>query len=80
MKNDGCVERLRKDGRYPKREQRPSGERWKNHIRPHHGKKHANVALLDDPLNLYEALRFEDASKWEATMQEEYDSFMSNKL
>ena len=78
VENDGRVERFGKDGRYPKRERRPPGEWWKNHILPQHGEERANVALLDDPLNLCEALRSEDASKWEAAMQEEYDSLMAN--
>ncbi len=38
----------------------------------------ANVACLDDPLNLCDAMRLEDASKWEAAMQEEYGSLMAN--
>ena len=76
--NDGHVERFGKDGRYPKRERRPPGEWWKNHILPQHGEERANVALLDDHLNLCEALRSEDASKWEAAMQEEYDLLMAN--
>jgi hypothetical protein len=36
------------------------------------------VALVDDPLNLCEALRSEDVSKWETAIQEEYDSLMAN--
>ena len=38
----------------------------------------ANVASLKDPLNVCEAMRSEDANKWEAAMQEEYDSLMAN--
>ena len=29
-------------------------------------------------MNLYKTLRSKDVSKWEATMQEEYDSLMAN--
>jgi hypothetical protein len=43
-----------------------------------HNKERANVALLDNPLNLCEVLRSEDTSKWEVAMQEEYDSLMVN--
>ncbi len=38
----------------------------------------ANVACLDDPLNLCDAMHSEDASKWEAAMQEVYGSLMAN--
>lgn len=37
--NDGCIERFSKDGRFPKRERRPPGEGWKNHIPPQHSEK-----------------------------------------
>jgi len=40
----------------------------------------ANVTLLDDHLNLYKALRSEDTSKWEAAMQEEYNSLITNGM
>jgi hypothetical protein len=36
------------------------------------------VACFDDPLNFYKAMRSKDPSKWEATMEEEYDSLMEN--
>jgi hypothetical protein len=36
------------------------------------------VTLVDDHLNLHKALISEDASKWEATMEEEYDLLMAN--
>jgi hypothetical protein len=64
--------------RYPLREQRSLGEWWKNHILPQQDVERANVACLDDPLNLCDAMRSEDASKWEAAMQEEYGSLMAN--
>jgi hypothetical protein len=64
--------------RYPLRERRPLGEWWKNHILPQQDVERANVACLDDPLNLCDAMRSEDASKWEAAMQEEYGSLMAN--
>ena len=76
--NDGRIERFGKDGRYPKREQRLPKEWWKNHILPQHGEQWTNVTLLDDPLNLCEALKSEDVSKWEAVMQKEYNSVMAN--
>jgi hypothetical protein len=63
--------------RYPLRERRPLGEWWKNHILPQQDVERANVACLDDPLNLYDAMHLEDASKWEAAMQEEYASLLT---
>ena len=63
---------------YPRRERRLPGEWWKNHILPQHEVERANVATLEDPLNMCEGMRSEDASKWEAAMQEEYDSLMAN--
>lgn len=38
------------------------------------------MALLDDHLNLCEALIFEDASKREVVMQEEHDFLMANAM
>jgi len=76
--SDGNRERFGEEGRYPTRERRPLGEWWKNHILPQHEEERANVAFLDDPLNLCEAMRSEDASKWEAAMREEYESLMAN--
>ena len=38
------------------------------------------MAYLEDPLNLCEALKSEDASKWEAAMQEESNSLMANGM
>lgn len=64
--------------RYPRRERRPPGKWWMNHILPQHEVERANVAALEDPLNMCEAMRSEDASKWELAMQEEYDSLMAN--
>ncbi len=76
--SDGNGERFGVDGRYPTRKRRPLGEWWKNHILPQYDEERANVAFLEDPLNLCEAMRSEDASKWEAAMQEEYASLMAN--
>ena len=45
---------------------------------PQQDVERANVATLEDPLNVWKAMRSEDASKWEAAMQEEYDSLMAN--
>lgn len=59
-----------KDGQYPRRERRLLIKWWKNHILLQHGEDWNNVALLNDLLSLCKALRFEDASKWNATMQE----------
>jgi hypothetical protein len=64
--------------RYPLRERRSLGEWWKNHILPQQDAERANVACFDDPLNLCDAMRLEDASKWEAAMQEEYGSLIAN--
>jgi hypothetical protein len=66
--------------RYPLRERRPLGEWWKNHILPQQDVERAKFACLDDPLNLCDAMHSEDASKWEAAMQEEYGSFMANGM
>ena len=55
MENDGCVEKVHKYGRYPKKERRISRKRWKNHTLIIHGKKWANMAFLDDHLNFNEA-------------------------
>jgi hypothetical protein len=66
--------------RYPLRERRPLGEWWKNHILPQQDVERANVACLDDPLNLCDAMHSEDASKWEAAMQEEYASLLTKAL
>ncbi len=57
---------------HPLRERRPLGEWWKNHILPQQDVERANVACLDDPSNLCDAMHLEDASKWEEAMQEEY--------
>jgi hypothetical protein len=76
--SDGNGKSFGKDGRYHLREWRPRGEWWKNHIFSQHEKERVNMALMDDPLNLCEAMRSEDASKWETAMQEEYDSLMAN--
>ena len=38
------------------------------------------MTLLDDLLDLCEALRSEDASKWKAAMQEEYDLLLANGI
>jgi hypothetical protein len=76
--SDGNEESFGKDGRYPLRERQPRGEWWKIHILPQHEQERANVTLVDDPLNLCEAIRSEDASKWETAMQEEYDSLVAN--
>ena len=64
--------------RYPTRERRAIGEWWKNHIFPQVSSEHANVALLDDPLTLCDAMKCGDAMKWEIAMQEEYKSLMDN--
>jgi hypothetical protein len=64
--------------RCPRRERRPLREWWKNHSLPQQDVELANVATLEDPLNVCKAMRSEDASKWEAAMQEEYDSLMAN--
>jgi hypothetical protein len=49
---------------------------------PHPSKEkdldHANVVLAHDPTTLCEALKCDDASKWEATMEDEYHSLLAN--
>ena len=37
--NDGRIERFGNDEKYPKREWRPPGEWWKNHILSQHGEE-----------------------------------------
>lgn len=76
--NDGYVNKFKEDERIYKRKQHMPREWWKNHILFQHGKGRANVAFVDDHLNLCKTLRFEDASKWEATIQEEYDSLIGS--
>lgn len=66
------------DRRYPERNRRPLGEWWKNHILPQGEEEYANVALLDAPLTIREAMSCDDANKWEQAMQEEYKSLMDN--
>jgi hypothetical protein len=57
----------------------PLGEWWKNHILPKEkDSHHANVALVHDPTILGEALKCDDASKWEAAMEDEYHSLLAN--
>lgn len=77
-KNDCCV----KDSTKIKDSLRGSGacakKRWKNHILFQHNEEQENVILLDDHLNLCEALRSKDTSKWETTMQKGYDLLMAN--
>ena len=53
--------------------------RPKYYILPQHSEEGANVAFWEDPLNLCDALRSEDESKWEAAMQEEYNLLLTNK-
>ena len=66
------------DRRYPDRVRRRLGEWWKNHIMTEDDEEHANVALLDGPLTIREAMQSEDANKWEEAMQDEYKSLMAN--
>jgi hypothetical protein len=59
----------------------PLGEWWKNHILPKEkGSDHANVALAHDSTTLGEALKCDDASKWEAAMEDEYHSLLANGM
>jgi hypothetical protein len=76
--SDGNGESFGKDGRYHLRKRRPRGKWWKNHILPQHKQERANMALVDDPLNLCETMRSKDASNWETAMQKEYDSLVAN--
>jgi hypothetical protein len=78
--SDGNRGSFGKDGRYHLMERRPRGEWWKNHIFSQHEKERGNVAFVDDPLNLCEAMRSDDASKWETGMQEEYNLFVANEM
>ena len=57
---------------------RPLGEWRKNHILTQNDEEHANVAFLDGPLTIREAMQCVDANKWEQAMQEEYKSLMAN--
>ena len=57
---------------------KPLGEWWKNHILPQSEDEHANVALLEGPSTIREAMQCEDANKWEQAMDEEYKSLMAN--
>ena len=48
---------------YPNRLRRSLSEWWKNHIMTLSNEEHANVALLDGPLTIREALLCVDANK-----------------
>lgn len=69
VENDSNVESFGKDEKSLKKRYFPR-EWWKNHIVPQHREKWANVTFLEDDLNFCKALRYENASKWEAPMQE----------
>ena len=57
----------------------PSGEWWKNHILPKDKNLyHANVAIVQDPTMVSVAMKSQDASKWEAAMEDEYHSLLAN--
>jgi hypothetical protein len=58
--------------KYPIHKRRPLGEWWKNHIFVQVIEEHTNVALLHNPLTLYDAMRCGDAMKWEIAIQKEY--------
>ena len=67
------------ESRYPSRVRKPLGEWWKNNILPDlapNVEERANVAFTDEPQTMSEAVRGVDASKWEAAMQEVYESLM----
>ena len=64
--------------RYPSRVRKPLGEWWMNHILPPRDVEHANVVMHDEPHTMSEAMKSDDAKKWELAMQEEYDSLMAN--
>src|SRR5665213_3071401 len=48
-----------------------------NHILPRHDEDRANMAAMEEPHTMSEAIHSRDASKWEQAMQEEYDSLMA---
>ena len=66
--------------RYPRKEQWPPGEWWKNHILLQQEVEGTNVPSLEDPFNVCKAMRSEDVSKWKVAMQEEYDSLIANGM
>jgi len=51
------VEGFGEERRYPRRERRPLGEWWRNHILPQHGEERANVAICEGTLNWKESFR-----------------------
>ena len=57
---------------------RSHGESWKNHIIKQGEDELANVALLDDPLTLRDAMACDDAHKWEDAMHDKYESIIAN--
>ena len=71
-------DQIASDRHYPDRVRKPLGEWWKNHILPQSEDEHANVALLDGPSTICEAMQCEDANKWEQAMDEDYKSLMAN--
>ena len=57
----------------------PPGEWWKNHILPKDKDSyHANVAIVQDPTTVSETMKSQDASKWEAAIEDEYHSLLAN--
>ena len=54
------------------------GEWWKSHTLPQQDSHRANVAFTHDPNTFDEALRSDDVDKWEAAMDEEYNSLLAN--
>jgi len=66
------------ESRYSRRVRKPLGQWWMNHIPPPHEEERANMAAIEEPNTMSEAIHSRDASKWEQAMQEEYDSLMAN--
>lgn len=75
MENDGDIKRFGEDQKYLTWKRRPLGKWWNYHILLQYHYDQANVAFLDDLLNLYKALKSKDSSKWEAKFQKKYNLF-----
>ena len=54
---DVVVEGFNKEQHYPMMKRRSLREWWKNHSLPQRGEERANVAILEAPLSLNEAIR-----------------------
>jgi len=53
------------ESRYSRRVRKPLGQWWMNHIPPRDDEERANMAAIEEPNTMSEAIHSRDASKWE---------------